>query len=379
MSEAPAGLYLHIPFCSRICPYCDFAVRTGDTARRGRYVEHLLAEIELYQGYPLKFDTIYFGGGTPSALDPGELARIVDTLRDRLRFHEDTRIFLEANPEDVSTETATSWRRLGVATISLGVQSLDPEGLSFLGRAHGVDVARRAVEQAREVGFDTVSIDLIYGLPGQSLSGWSSELDRALELAPDHFSCYQLTIKQGTRFRLLERRGELTQLPEDDQAELFKLAHRRLAAAGFPGYEVSSFAASPHHRSRHNAKYWHHTPYLGLGPSAHSYSENRRWWNLRNTDPWQQAIDDGRRPVQESEVLNAETLALESLMLGLRTYSGVDLGRMRSRWGVNLVRDNEPLIRRLESDGLLSLEDDRLVPTLDGLAVADSLAGSFQI
>jgi len=265
------GIYLHVPFCSRVCPYCDFAVRTGDRPRRRRYVDHLLAEIELYAGYPIAFDTIYFGGGTPSSLDPEDLAEIVEALRARFRLADRTRIFLEANPEDVTAELVTALKRLGVGTLSLGVQSLDPAGLDFLGRRHGPDVARRSVALAREAGFSTVSIDLIYGLPGQSPTDWRREIDRALELEADHISCYQLTIHQGTRFGLLEKRGKLTQLSTDEQAELFLLTHRHLNASGMQGYEVSQFASSQEHHSRHNLKYWNHTPYLGLGPAAHSF------------------------------------------------------------------------------------------------------------
>lgn len=379
MSEAPAGLYLHVPFCDRVCPYCDFAVRTGDLTRRRRYVEHLLAEIELYAGDPLSFDTIYFGGGTPSTLEPGDLGRVLDRLRGTFRLDDSTLVYLEVNPEHVSPASVAAWRALGVDTISLGVQSLDPQVLSFLGRGHDARQARRAVELAREAGFGTVSVDLIYGLPGQSGADWRREMDRALDLGAHHFSCYQLTVHRGTRFGLLEKRGKLTQLPSDAQAELFRLTHRHFEAHGFQGYEVSQFAADPRHRSRHNLKYWDHTPYLGLGPSAHSFRERQRWWNIRRTDPWQARIDQGRRPIEETETLDARALALESLMLGLRTHAGVDLQRLQASHGIDLLASNADVIERLESSGLVSVVGDRLVPTLDGLAVADSLALHFEL
>jgi len=379
LSESPAGLYLHVPFCSRICPYCDFAVRTGDLARRKRFVDHLLAEIALYHDCRLLFDTIYFGGGTPSMLEPEELARVLETVRTHLRLADRTWIFLEANPEDASRAAITAWRQLGVDTLSLGVQSLDPQGLSLLGRRHTVDDARHAVSRSLDAGFDTVSIDLIYGRPGQSTAGWRHELDRALGLEADHITCYQLTIHERTRFGLLEKRGKLVQLPNEEQAELFGLTHRHLNAAGYQGYEVSQFASGPDHRSRHNLKYWDHTPYLGLGPSAHSFEGRRRWWNLRRTDAWQDQVGRAVRPVESSETLEDRTLALESLMLGFRTYGGVDPDRLRSRWGVDLRAANARLIERLEADGLLSAVDGRLVPTLEGLAVADNLATLFEV
>lgn len=378
MSEQPAGLYLHIPFCSRVCPYCDFAVRTGDRARRRRFVDHLLAEIELHDPQALRFDTIYFGGGTPSSLLPEDFGRIIETLRRQFSFENDVRIFLEVNPEDVTAETATAWRGLGVHTLSLGIQALNAGGLKFLGRRHDVEQARRSVDVARDAGFGSVSIDLIYGLPGQSASDWRAELDRALALPAQHFSCYQLTINPRTRFSLLEKRGELTRLPMDEQGELFRLTHRYLSDAGMQGYEVSQFAGAPTHRSRHNLKYWNHTPYLGLGPAAHSFHDRRRWWNHRRTDPWQEEVLQGSLPVEGEERLDTSALILEALMTGLRTYAGVDLSVLRSRWGVDLQATDAALIDRLHSEGLLSLADDRLVPTLEGLALADAIAPKFE-
>jgi len=375
----PAGFYLHVPFCTRICPYCDFAVRTGDRERRRAFVEHLLAEIDLHADSTLEFDTLYFGGGTPSCLEPEDLARIVHRARARLHMAGDTRIFLEANPEDVSPESVAAWRRLGVDTLSLGIQALNRAGLEVLGRLHDPEAARRSMALRREAGFRTVSLDLIYGLPGQSTADWKDELDRALALQPDHISCYQLTVHTGTRFGAMEKRGTLTQLSRDAQGELFRLTHRHLNASGMQGYEVSQFAAAVKHRSRHNQKYWDHSPYLGLGPSAHSHAEDRRWWNFRSTDTWQQKVAEGVRPVEKMETLDAQALTLEALMTGLRTYAGVDLEQIRRRWGVDLRATNADLIQRLAAEGLVTERGDRLRPTRDGLAVADSLVRSFDI
>ena len=232
---------------------------------------------------------------------------------------------------------------------------------------------------SREAGFRTVSLDLIYGLPGQSTADWKDELDRALALQPDHISCYQLTVHTGTRFGAMEKRGTLTQLSRDAQGELFRLTHRHLNASGMQGYEVSQFAAAVKHRSRHNQKYWDHSPYLGLGPSAHSHAEDRRWWNFRSTDTWQQKVAEGVRPVEKMETLDAQALTLEALMTGLRTYAGVDLEQIRRRWGVDLRATNADLIQRLAAEGLVTERGDRLRPTRDGLAVADSLVRSFDI
>ncbi|HEV7516094.1 MAG TPA: radical SAM family heme chaperone HemW [Thermoanaerobaculia bacterium] len=382
MRSLGAGLYLHVPFCSKICPYCDFAVTTGGRQRRAEFVESLIAEAELWTGEPFSFDTLYFGGGTPSALEPDHLARIVDSLRSSLDIDPEAWIFLEANPEDVTPASLADWRSLGVRTLSLGIQSFDVGRLAFLGRRHSPEEARRSVLLAREAGFHTVSVDLIYGLPDQDVVAWQRDLQAAVALGPDHLSCYQLTIHEGTPFGRRAERGQLAELPEPAQADLFLLTHTFLADAGWPGYEVSNFARTPEHRSRHNRKYWDHTPYLGLGPSAHSFSgarDNRRWWNERALGPWQAQVARGERPIAGSEELAAEQLALEELMLGFRTYAGVDFGRVRERYGIDLLAKNAAFVAQLAALGRITVEGSRIVPTLAGLAVADSLARGFEI
>jgi len=378
-----AGLYLHVPFCSAICPYCDFAVVTGSRARRAAFARRLAEEAALWGDSPLAFDTVYLGGGTPSALLPDELALVLDAARAALGIDPGARLYLEANPEDATAESLAAWRALGVATLSLGVQSFDAAALRFLGRRHGPDEARRAVALAREAGFDTVSIDLIYGLPGEDERGWRADLAAAVALAPDHLSCYQLTVHEGTPFGRRKERGALAELPEEGQAELFDLAHRFLADAGYPAYEVSSFARAPEHRSRHNHKYWDHTPYLGLGPSAHSFSVlaggPRRWWNERRLGAYEARVAAGERPIAGEEALSPADLALEALMLGLRTVEGIDLAGFRGRYGVDLAASNGAWIARLIDEGHLHDASGRLAPTRRGLAVADALARGFEL
>jgi oxygen-independent coproporphyrinogen-3 oxidase len=382
MSSAHPALYLHIPFCSAICPYCDFAVLTGGPERRRRFADHLVSEISLWSPERSTFaaiDTIYFGGGTPSALAEEDLARILTAARKNLAIRDDAQVFFEANPEDVTAESARAWLDLGVQFLSLGIQSFDAEALKFLGRRHTPEQARRSVEIAREAGFETVSIDLIYGLPDQPFAVWQCTLEEAVALAPDHISCYQLTIHEGTPFGFRLARGKMTELPDNAQAELFLFTHEFLRDHGYPGYEVSNFARSPAHCSRHNQKYWQHFPYLGLGPSAHSFSGNHRWWNERKLKPYEARIDAGEKPIAGTEDLSRQDLALEALMLGLRTTEGIDLDAFRERYGVDLRKSNEPLIERLAGDGLLKLEESALVPTLAGLAVTDSLARAFEV
>lgn len=375
----PPGLYVHVPFCSAICPYCDFAVVKGSEPRRRSFVETLLAEIDLAAGEAQPFDTIYFGGGTPSLLVEEELARVLGAAREKLGALGDAWIFLEANPEDVTSALLVAWRRLGVRTLSLGVQSFDEDELRFLGRRHSGDEARRAVELALDAGFETVSVDLIYGLPGQERAAWQRNLETAVTLAPQHLSCYQLTIHEGTPFGRRLDHGLLCESPEPKQAELFVLTHELLAGAGYPAYEVSNFAVGAAHRSRHNAKYWCHTPYLGLGPSAHSFDGRRRFWNERNLSRYSARVHQGERPVAGEETLSATQLALEALMLGLRTAAGVDLETYRRRFGFDLEAANGEMFSRLVARGLAAIDGGRLALTTRGLAVADALTARLEL
>ncbi|PWB73459.1 MAG: coproporphyrinogen III oxidase [Holophagae bacterium] len=374
-----AGLYIHVPFCASVCPYCDFAVTLAGEERRQAYVAGIGREAALAAADGLKFDTVYLGGGTPSALAADQLGEILGAVRGRLQVGEDTWTFLEINPEDVSAASVSAWRELEVRTVSLGVQSFDDAALGFLGRRHTADDARRALDRLREGGFATVSLDLIYGLPGQSADGWCRQLEEAAARSADHLSCYQLTIHSGTVFGRRQARGSLGEAVEPVQAELFLLTHRVLAELGYEGYEVSNFATAPRHRSRHNLKYWSHEPYLGLGPSAHSFVGRRRFWNQRRLRAWQRAVDAGCRPLEGSEELGDAELALEAIMLGLRTADGVDLGSLRSRYGVDLVELNRRAIERFCDGGHLVLDSGRLRPTVSGMAIADTLARELEV
>jgi oxygen-independent coproporphyrinogen-3 oxidase len=374
------GLYVHVPFCSAICPYCDFAVLPARPELKAGFVPALAAEAALWgaRGFPGgAFDTIYLGGGTPSILAPAQLAALLGALRASLPIAPDAWITLEANPEDVTPEAAAAWRALGVETVSLGVQSFDDAALRFLGRRHDREGALRAVERTLAAGFPIVGVDLIYGLPGLDESGgarWRRDLATAAGLAPQHLSCYQLTVHEKTPFGWRRERGGLAELPEPLQAELFLLTHEELGARGWEGYEVSNFARAAAHRSRHNAKYWRHAPYLGLGPSAHSFDGATRWWNHRKLRPWQGALATGAVPVEGREPIGSAERALEHLLLGLRTREGVDLALLR-RLGLDLEAD--PRLPRLLADGLLRHAGGRLAPTLAGWAVADGLAAAL--
>ena len=372
-----AGLYIHIPFCTSVCPYCDFAVTIAGDDRRTGYLDALDREIALARDHGLRFDTVYLGGGTPSSLAPEYLGRILSTIATELDLTPDTTHHLEINPEDVSDATVEAWRELGFSFASLGVQSFNDEVLAFLGRRHRAVDARRATTSLLDAGLATVSVDLIFGIPGQTADDWRRQLETVLSLGVHHLSCYQLTIQDGTVFGRRRSRDELRELDEDGQAELYLLTHEVLGAAGWQGYEVSNFSASPHHRSRHNQKYWNHTSYLGLGPSAHSFIGRRRWWNQRKVRLWSAALEDERSQVEGEETLTDNELFFEAVMLGLRTADGIDLEKLQKRFGDEIAVINEPAVERLAVTGHLRWDGRRIQPTPRGMAVAEGLLKSI--
>lgn len=377
-----AGVYVHVPFCSDICPYCDFAVVRNRAHAHPAYVASLVAELAARADEVAalgQVDTIYFGGGTPSVLRAAALEALIEALRAHCDLADDTVLMLEANPEDIDATRLAAWRALGIGVLSLGVQSLDEASLRFLGRRHTAAQACRAIELALEAGFDTVSFDLIYGLPEQQPADWERTLEQAIALGPDHLSCYQLTLEPRTSFARQAARHAFTPLPNSRRADLFFLTHDHLGAHGFDGYEVSNFARAAHHRSRHNQKYWRHIPYLGLGPSAHSFDGCIRAWNERHVRRWQRRLAETGSGQAGSERLTGRQLALEALMLGLRTRRGVDLGATRARFCVDLMSGNQARLDRLSAEGLLVRTGDRLCATLRGMAVADRLAREWTI
>lgn len=373
-AEARAGIYIHVPFCSFVCPYCDFAVERVRDGATQRYVELLLQEIDQSPEFLHTVDTIYFGGGTPSLLTTEDGHRIVDALRNRFEVVPEVVIHTEANPEDVTPEFLRGARDVGVSFLSLGVQSFEAETLRFLGRRHTHQEAVESVEMAMAGGFDTVSVDLMFGLPAQDLDVWLGDLDFLAERGVQHISCYQLNIKPDTLFEKKIQLGRMEERSDDDRGSFFASTHGRLTQLKYEAYEVSNFAASPANTSKHNRKYWDHSPYLGFGPAAHSFHDGRRFWNLRDFSAWGESLKSGLSPREDEEILSDGQLALEEIMLSLRQPSGLDLEGLKQRYGVDVRRQAADRISNLVDAGLVVLAEGYLRPTLSGLAVADSLA-----
>ncbi|HMH83226.1 MAG TPA: radical SAM family heme chaperone HemW [Gemmatimonadales bacterium] len=328
-------LYIHVPFCQRRCSYCDFSIAVRKRIPATEYVDAVLREFRLLGGTDPgrqpggsggeALETVYFGGGTPSLLPPDAISALLTSLRDA--FHvtpsrDDVEVTLEANPEDVTRECATAWRRAGVNRVSLGAQSFDDRVLRWMHRSHDGARIGDAVRALRAAGIENVSLDLIFALPAELQRDWERDLDQALALLPSHLSLYGLTVEARTPLARWISRGA-TSTPDDERyAEEYLLAHLRLAACGYRFYEVSN-ACRDGFRSRHNSAYWSGRAYLGLGPAAHSFDGRARRWNTPAWEDYRQALAAGQSPLQSEEVLTDEQRELERLYLALRTDQGL--------------------------------------------------------
>ncbi len=328
MSDPPLGVYIHWPYCARICPYCDFNVVRDRGSEKTALVGALLADLAAHAVLtgPRRLASIFFGGGTPSLMDPGAVAQIVEAARALWTPDADLEVTLEANPTDAEADRFAAFAAAGVGRLSLGLQSLDDAALKFLGRDHDAAAGRRAAVRAARV-FPRLSLDLIYARPGQSPSAWAIELRQAIDLGAEHISPYQLTIEPGTAFHLAARRGALNPPPPDLAAHLYETTERVLEGAGFEAYEVSNHAKRKTARSRHNLLYWRGDDYIGAGPGAHGRLTlgNGRWASVAPKGVADYIRRTGVGPGSSRERLDARAVALERLLMGLRTVEGVAL------------------------------------------------------
>lgn len=373
MKEEQAGLYIHIPFCLRKCGYCSFySIESINLIPE--YVAALKKEIKNYHNAFSSFDTIYIGGGTPSLLAPQQIAEFFSAINQYYNLDKNAEMTLEANPGDISLEYLKAVRNIGINRLNIGIQSFDDKILNLLGRRHSSKEAMASIEAARKAGFNNLGIDLIYGIHGLGIKSWINTLHKAISFAPEHISCYQLSLDGKTPlFKKYDAEG--LQLPDENtEVQLFLITTKELDNAGYIHYEVSNFARKEKFKSRHNRKYWRHVPYLGLGPASNSFLNNKRWWNTSSVKTYIKEIASGGIPVQESETLSAEQLQLEALFLGLRTKEGIDLKHYKTKYSIDLLADKKTIIHALIKNKLVELQDGFLCPTRQGMAIADSLA-----
>lgn len=361
------GIYIHVPFCAARCGYCDFNTYLPHEATRAGYVPAVLSELDLARSElgDRTVDTIFLGGGTPTLLDATDLARIVDGIKERFETAADLEVTVEANPETVDRRLLDGLLDGGVTRLSIGMQSAAPNVLAVLDRVHTPGAAARAAIHAHEAGFEHVSLDLIYGTPGETDADWQLTLDSALSADPDHISAYGLIVEPGTKLAAQVRRGELPAPDEDAMARRYEVADARLSAAGLDWYEMCNWARDASSQSRHNLGYWRSEDWWGVGPGAHSHVNGRRWWNRKHPAQWAATLAEGQSPAAGAEQPTTAEHRLERIMLELRLAEGMALDTLNGagRQAALAARD----------EGLLELNDDRAVLTLRGRLIADTV------
>ncbi|MHC1703303.1 MAG: radical SAM family heme chaperone HemW [Tenuifilaceae bacterium] len=331
-----AGIYIHVPFCKKKCHYCDF-YSIGLLGNKDEYTGSVLKEIELRKHFIADetIETIYFGGGTPSLLSIEQIALILKNIYNQFRVTKDAEITLEANPDDLSIEILLGYKKIGINRLSIGVQSFIDNELKFLGRRHDSSSALESIEFAKTVGFDNISIDLIYGLPESTIDSWKYSLEKAFSLRVNHLSCYHLTYEEGTPiFRKLAKK-QFNEIDEELSVNQFDLLRKLAVENGFVHYEVSNLAKEGSY-SKHNTSYWKGVSYLGVGPSAHSYNGKLRQWNPKSYNNWLTGIESGKLSIQE-EVIDKKTKFNEILLTRLRTIWGVDIIALKKEFGELIV------------------------------------------
>lgn len=370
-----AGIYIHIPFCKKACHYCNFHFSTSQE-KMPAMVEAIKKEAALNRNYLAEeIATIYFGGGTPSLLKEEDIRQIIGQLKMLFEVAADAEITLEANPDDITETSAAAWKAAGVNRLSIGIQSFFEDDLRWMNRAHNAQQALNAVHTAQQLGFRNITIDLIYGTPYLTDGMWLQNIETALALGVPHLSCYALTVEPKTALAKMISTHQAEDVDADKQARHFSLLTERLRSAGFEHYEISNFA-KPGMRSRHNSSYWLGRPYMGLGPSAHSFNGKNRQWNIANNSLYLASIEKGIVPFEEEVLTNTQRLN-EYIMIGLRTSEGISVSALTEKSGSNLVEKVMAAAAKHMQRGHLVLTGDRLTLTEEGKFLADGIAADL--
>ncbi|HEX8184706.1 MAG TPA: radical SAM family heme chaperone HemW [Blastocatellia bacterium] len=395
-----AGIYIHIPFCERKCTYCNFNTTDFFDSLAARYVEAVSLEIKGWGerlsrhetpggNDRLSVDSIYFGGGTPSIIEAAQVAALVESCHEAFDVARDAEITIEINPATISRNRIEGWIGCGINRASVGVQSFIDSELVALSRTHAAADARRTIESLREAGMENISLDLIAGLPGQTLSDWEFNLREALKIRPEHMSLYLLEVKEGTQLLAQIKRGQRP-LPDDDlAAEMYRMICDAARDANYEHYEISNFALWPGGaksggdftpsplRSKHNMKYWTGAAFYGMGCGAHSYDSRTRWMNILKAESYIASITSTGQAIAERHEMTDEDRAAEALFMGLRLKEGVSLGEFRAEYGVDVLSRYGQELPRLEEAGLIEIDAERLTLTATGRLLSNEVFVSF--
>jgi len=374
----PAGIYIHVPFCAAICSYCNFNRGLHDDGSRRRFVDALITDIRASANQAVRADTIFFGGGTPSLLEPAELASIIRACQDSFQVATDAEITVEANPESSTPSRLAGFRAAGANRLSFGVQSFHDEELRLLGRLHSSKAARQAVADARAAGFDNLSLDLMMWLPSQSIDDWLASVDALIAVEPDHASLYLLEIYPNSPLRDEMARAGWSVSPDDDAADMYEQGFARLEEAGYQQYEISNVARGATRRSRHNMKYWTEGEWLGFGPGAHATFGGERWRVVSSTADYVERVQSGRDVRLDLRRLSATERLEDAMFMGLRVTDGLDLASMSLRHGIDIWVRYGPDLSPFVAAGLLIHEPGRrLALTRRGMLLASEVMSVF--
>jgi len=373
-----AGIYIHIPFCKKLCSYCDFYHIITQSENRS-FLDALIKEAAVRREYIGNeiVTTIYIGGGTPSVLNPGEIMAILENIRKIFSLHEECEITIEANPDDIDNEYLSALKDSGISRISLGIQSWRDSDLKFLNRRHNALQAAEALTQTINAGFGNVTIDLIYGIPGMKLSDWSSNIDISLSYDINHLSAYHLTYESGTVLNKMKEKGLLTEIDEEESTAQFNILIDKTQTAGFVQYEISNFG-KPGYFSIHNTNYWKQVNYLGLGPSAHSFNGYSRQWNIRDVKKYIKAVNSGT-VFFEKEELDKKTRFNEYIMTSLRTMWGIDLDYVENIFDKEGYDYIVNIAGKLIDYGMLKQENKTLILTNQGKMISDNIISELML
>lgn len=371
-----AGIYIHVPFCKKACHYCDFHFSTS-LKTKDPVIQSILREMELRKDFLSgeTVETLYFGGGTPSVLSASELSSIAEKARNTFSLGTEIEFTVEANPDDLSLEKLQELADAGVNRLSIGIQSFSDKYLKWMNRAHNAREAVQAIENAQKVAITNLSIDLIYGLPNLTLDDWISDIEKAIELGVQHISAYCLTVESDTALGHWVKKGKEKPIDEAAAEEQFRILIDTLSENGFEQYEVSNFSL-PGFYSKHNTAYWLGVPYLGIGPSAHSFKELERSWNIANNVKYTKEIKAGELPLT-IEKLSKIDRHNEYVMTGLRTKWGIDLEKIKMLFGISVVKNHGNYLEKLTEEGKATLKENRLVLTKKGMFLADGIASEL--
>jgi len=370
-----AGIYIHIPFCRKACHYCNFHFSTS-LGKAEAVVTSIIKEIALRSSESTEeVQTIYFGGGTPSILAPEAINQMLQVIKTNYAISNNPEITLEANPDDITTEKAKVWKQMGINRFSIGIQSFADENLQWMNRAHDASQSIQCIQTIREAGFDNFSIDLIYGTPGQTQEGWIKDLEKAIELKIPHLSCYALTVGEGTALQHMIGSGKKEKISADEQAERFEALVQLSSLAGYSHYEISNLAL-PGKESKHNSAYWEGKPYLGFGPSAHSFSGTKRSWNVADNLQYIRSIEAGVLPSEEETLRETDQLN-EYIMTSLRSIKGMQKDTITARWGMDKLQIISTEIEQFILSGKIIATENAWVLSGEGRFFADGIASSL--